>query len=256
MKPLIVIIPVYNEEATIVEIITRVMTHPLVDKVICVDDCSTDTTFQKISQILNTNQADKKIFLTRHNNNKGKGAAIKTAKELTSQIGIPDNSIILIQDADLEYSPDDYERVIKPILDGKADVVYGSRFLGHNGHRVLYYWHYLGNKLLTTLSNIFTNLNMTDMETGTKAFTKTVWENLELQECRFGIEPEITAKVASMKLNTIGKNNVQTQARVYEVPISYHGRSYAEGKKISWRDGVSALRCIVVYNTIKRNFKR
>ena len=177
---------------------------------------------------------DKRLRLIRHEKNRGKGAALRTG------FGHATSPVVIIQDADFEYNPGEYYLVLGPILSGKADVVYGSRFIGAGAHRVLYYWHSVGNKFLTTLSNMATNLNLTDMETCYKTFRREVLEELVLEEDRFGFEPEITAKVSKLK------------ARVYEVAISYHGRTYEEGKKINWKDGLSALRCILKYNFFKR----
>jgi len=220
-----IIIPVYNERETIHEIIAAVETTPFRKEIIAVDDCSTDGTRDVLAAMKNENL---KVFL--HEKNQGKGAALQTG---FSQVT---GDIILIQDADLEYDPDEYPVLLKPILDGKADVVYGSRFAGHGAHRVLYFWHYVGNRFLTLLSNLFTNLNLTDMEACYKVFTREALAGLEIMEKRFGFEPEITAKMAKKKL------------RIYEVPVSYYGRTYEEGKKINWKDGVRALWCIVRYN--------
>lgn len=223
-----VVIPVYNERHTLEEIVARVRADRIPKEIILVDDGSTDGTRELLSAM--EGQEDLKIIY--HEQNRGKGAAITTGfKHATGDI-------VLIQDADLEYSPEEYPRLIQPIVEGKADVVYGSRFLGDGPHRVLYFWHYLGNKLLTTLSNMFTNLNLTDMETCYKVFRREVIEALvpTLKQQRFGIEPELTAKVARRRY------------RVYEVAIGYSGRTYEEGKKIGWRDGLQALWCIVRYS--------
>ncbi|MDP7350243.1 MAG: glycosyltransferase family 2 protein [Nitrospinota bacterium] len=221
-----IIIPVFNEENTIASIIQKVQSADYDKEIIVVDDASTDGTkdiLQKLSQ-----QPKLKIFY--HERNRGKGAAIRTAiKNITGNITI-------IQDADLEYDPVDYTILLKPILDGRADVVYGSRFQG-GSHRVLFFWHYLGNKLLTLFSNVMTNLNLTDMETGYKAFKSNVIKNISLSSDRFGFEPEVTAKIAH-------NNNY----KIYEVPISYSGRDYSEGKKIDWKDGVAAIYFILKYN--------
>jgi glycosyltransferase involved in cell wall biosynthesis len=176
---------------------------------------------------------DKRLKLVRHEKNQGKGAALRTG------FGHASAPIVIIQDADTEYNPQEYHLVLAPILTGKADVVYGSRFIGSGAHRVLYYWHSVGNKFLTTLSNMATNLNLTDMETCYKTFRREVLEKIQIEENRFGFEPEITAKVSKLRV------------RVYEVAISYHGRTYDEGKKINWRDGFSALRCILKYNFLR-----
>ena len=222
-----VVMPVYNEGATVREMINNVLAQKLVQQLVIVDDRSTDNTWEVLQAAALT---DSRISLLRHEVNQGKGAALRTGfTGVTSPY-------VIIQDADLEYDPTEYYRVIAPMLRDLADVVFGSRFIGSEDHRVLYYWHSVGNKLLTTLSNMATNLNLTDMETCYKAFRREVIQKIKIQECRFGFEPEITAKVARMKL------------RIYEVPISYRGSTYLEGKKIGWRDGVRAFWCIVKYN--------
>ncbi len=223
-----IIIPVYNEINTIGEIIRRVAEADAgcTKEIIIVDDASTDGTNDFLKGLAEQEQPAVKIFC--HTENQGKGAAIRTA--LSHVTG----DIILIQDADLEYDPRDYGRLIEPIKDGSADAVFGNRF--HGGpHRVLYYWHSLGNQFITTISNILTNLNLSDMEVGYKAFRTEVLKKLRLQSNRFGFEPEVTAKLAKLK------------CRIYEVPISYHGRTYEEGKKITWRDGFVALYCLLRY---------
>ncbi len=225
-----VVIPVYNEEKTIHSIVQEVLKQECVQELIIVDDCSRDGTWPVLEKLAGE---EPRIRLSRHFNNRGKGAALRTAFRMVSA------PVAVIQDADLEYDPEDYPALLRPILQNKADVVFGSRFLGSGAHRVIYFWHYIGNKLLTTLSNMFTNLNLTDMECGYKLFRKEVLEGIEIEEDRFGFEPEITAKVSSLKV------------RIYEVPISYYGRTYAEGKKIGWKDGVSALRCILKYNLFR-----
>jgi len=221
------VMPVYNEAATIAEVIKVVLAQKPVQQLVIVDDCSHDGTWEKLQPIA---QAEPRIKLIRHEVNQGKGAALRTG------ITHATSEIVIIQDADLEYDPTEYFRLLSPILTNKADVVFGSRFLGAGAHRVLYYRHYVGNNLLTTLSNLATNLNLTDMEVCYKAFRREVIQKIRIEENRFGFEPEITAKVAKLKV------------RVYEVAISYYGRTYSEGKKIGWRDGFSALRCIVKYN--------
>lgn len=223
-----IVIPVYNEKDTIVDTIEAVVVTPYKKEIIVVDDCSTDGTRGILANI---NRENIKILM--HSKNKGKGAALQTG--FSNATG----DIIIIQDADLEYDPQEYSILLKPILEGKADVVYGSRFAGHGAHRVLYFWHYAGNKFLTFLSNIFTNLNLTDIETCYKVFTKEALKGVEIKEKRFGFEPEITAKMAKKKL------------RIYEVPISYYGRTYEEGKKVTWKDGVNAIWCILKYTFMK-----
>ena len=224
-----VVIPVYNESSTIEEIIERVRRGGIADEIVIVDDASTDGT----GEILRAREGEADLRLLRHEENRGKGAALRTA------FGRVSGDIVLIQDADLEYDPRDYPRLLQPILEGKADVVFGSRFVGSESHRVLYFWHYVGNRLLTLLSNCFTNLNLSDMETCYKAFRREILEQIEVEEQRFGFEPEITAKVARLR------------CPVYEVGISYSGRTYAEGKKIGWKDGVRALWCVIKYNLLR-----
>ena len=224
-----IVIPVYNEAATISELVAmvRAVEVGLEKEILLVDDCSSDGT-RDVLQKMGAAHADLKVLF--HEVNKGKGAALRTGFAAAS------GDIVLIQDADLEYNPRQYPQLLQPILEGHADVVFGSRFLGGGGpHRVAYYWHYVGNKLLTMLSNMTTNLNLTDMEVCYKVFKRAVIQSIPLQENRFGFEVEITAKVARRKL------------KIYEVPISYYGRDYSEGKKIGWKDGVSALRCIARY---------
>ncbi len=217
--------PCYNEAGTVIEITNAVLESPLVGELIIVDDCSTDGTAHALGGI-----TDARVRVVRHERNKGKGAALRTGFAHATQ------PYVIVQDADLEYDPREYPQVIGPLLDGKAEVVYGSRFMGGYPHRVFYFWHYLGNKFLTTASNMATNLNLTDMETCYKAFKLEVLQQLTIEENRFGVEPEITAKIARLGLV------------VYEVGISYDGRTYAEGKKIGWRDGVRAVFCIAAYS--------
>jgi glycosyltransferase involved in cell wall biosynthesis len=229
MNKLSIIIPVYNEERWVAALLDRVLaadSSGLAKELVVVDDCSTDGT----RAILETYAArHPEIKLVSQEPNRGKGAALRRGfAEATGDL-------VLVQDADLEYNPDEYPVLLAPILDGRADVVLGSRFLG-GPHRVLFYWHAVGNKILTTLSNVFTNLNLTDMETCYKVFKADVIKSVALEQDRFGFEPEVVAKVA------------RTGARIYEVPISYAGRTYEEGKKIGWRDGVKALYCVLRYS--------
>ncbi len=219
-----VIIPVYNEKDTIRQVIAKVSSVDIPKEIIVVDDNSTDGT----KDILKTIAKDRlRVFF--HDTNRGKGACLKTAIKHVK------GDIVIIQDADLEYEPSEYPNLLKPILEEKADVVYGSRFLG-GPHRVLFFWHYVGNKILTTTSNMLTDLNLTDMETGYKVFKTRVIKSLDLKSERFGFEPEVTAKLAKGRY------------RIYEVPISYWGRDYSEGKKITWKDGIAAIWHIIKYN--------
>jgi len=226
-----VIMPVYNEAKTVEEVIRKVIEQPEVAELITVNDASQDGTGDVLRELAKSLPRMKVI---EHSVNQGKGAALRTGISHATQ------PYVLIQDADLEYDPEDYPILLKPILSGKADVVFGSRFIGGEAHRVLYFWHSIGNRFLTLLSNMFTNLNLTDMETCYKVFRREVIQSLRIEENRFGFEPEITAKVA--------RKNV----RIYEVAISYSGRTYAEGKKIGWKDGLSAIRCILKYSVARK----
>lgn len=232
-EPLLsVVMPVYNERNTILRIIDRVLAASPTDKeLVVVDDYSTDGTRELLEA-----EAPKmpRVRLYLHERNQGKGAALRTGFSHAR------GRIVLVQDADEEYDPGEYPRLLEPILDGHADVVFGSRFAGGGAHRVLYFWHSVGNRMLTTLSNIFTDLNLTDMETCYKVFRREVLDRVRIHEDRFGVEPEVTAKIAAL------------QVRVYEVPISYHGRTYAEGKKIGLKDAVRAFYCIAKYNALAR----
>jgi len=225
-----VVIPCYNELGTIGQVIEAVKASPVENcEIIIVDDGSTDGTRELLKSKIE-NRVDRVIY---HHKNQGKGAA------LSSGFIAATGDIVIVQDADLEYDPQEYPRVINPIINNKADVVYGSRFLGSDPHRVLYYWHSVGNGFLTTLSNMMTNINLTDMETCYKAFRREIIQSIEIEEKRFGFEPEITAKVAKLG------------CRIYEVGISYYGRTYKEGKKIGWKDGFQAIFCILKYNLFK-----
>ena len=228
-----VVMPVYNEQVTLPEILQRVRAVPIRKEIVLVDDCSKDGTRELLQELTARPDDDplNRVVVLLHEVNQGKGAAVRTG--LSAATG----NVVIVQDADLEYDPAEIPRLLQPMVEGRADVVFGSRFLGDQPHRVLYFWHYLGNKFLTLLSNCFTNLNLTDMETCYKLFTREVAQDVapRLKQNRFGFEPEITARIARRRY------------RVFEMSISYHGRTYEQGKKIGWRDGVKALWCIVRY---------
>ena len=232
-KKLTVIVPAYNEEKTITNILNKlndvVLIGGIQKEIIVVNDCSRDNTEQMVQAFIASNpNCDIKYY--KHEVNKGKGAALHTG------IAKATGDYLIVQDADLEYDPNEFNLLVKPILDGFADVVYGSRFVGGRAHRILFFWHSIGNAFLTHLSNAFNNLNLTDMETCYKLFRRDIVQNLSLKENRFGFEPEVTAKIARVP-----------DIRIYEIGISYYGRTYAEGKKINWRDGFRAIYCIVKY---------
>lgn len=232
---LTVVLPVFNEEKSVTKLLTRVAGSPSVSQMIIVDDCSSDRSAAKIEETiprLENLHPRIDIQFFKHKENLGKGRALRTGFEHAT------SDVIVVQDADLEYDPEEYPRLMKPIADGNADIVYGSRFLG-GPHRVLYFWHYVGNKMLTLMSNMFSNLNLSDMETCYKMFRREVLDQVEFKSNRFGFEPEFTAKVAKAGF------------RIYEIPISYHGRTYEEGKKITWKDGVSAFFHILRFNLFK-----
>jgi glycosyltransferase involved in cell wall biosynthesis len=225
-----VVVPVYNEEATVARVLSTVLAQRPVQEVIVVDDASRDKTWDAIHDL---GRDEPRLKLLRHEKNRGKGAALRTGFQRATA------PVVIVQDADLEYDPAEYYLLLNPILSGRADVVFGSRFIGSNAHRVLYYWHSVGNQILTTLSNMATNLNLTDIESCYKVFRRDVLQRITLEECRFGFEPEVVAKVSKLKV------------RIYEVAVSYYGRTYEEGKKINWKDSLSALRCILKYNLLR-----
>lgn len=230
-RVLSVVMPAFNEQDTILEIMKLVLASPFTAELIVIDDASTDRTAQVVAS-----HGDPRVVLLCQRVNTGKGAAIRRG---FSESRSP---FVIVQDADLEYDPEDYAQIMAPLLDNRADVVFGSRFLTTKAHRVLYYWHSVGNRFLTMLSNMFTNLNLTDMETCYKAFRREVLQSFTLEEDRFGIEPEMTAKIA------------RGNWRIYEVGISYSARTYSEGKKIGWRDGIRAIFCILIYSSIGNAF--
>jgi glycosyltransferase involved in cell wall biosynthesis len=232
-----VVVPCYNEEATVAALIDRVLASPWTSEVVVVDDGSTDGSRKVLDDLVGT-AGYERVRVFHQGRNQGKGAALRRGfSEATAPF-------VIVQDADLEYDPAEYGSLVKPLLDDQADVVYGSRFHSSHPHRVLYFWHYLGNKFLTTLSNMFTNLNLTDMETCYKVFRREVIQSIEIEEDRFGFEPEVTAKVA------------RAQWRVFELGIGYAGRTYDDGKKIGWRDGVRAVVCIVKYSAVGERVRR
>lgn len=236
-KRLSVIVPAYDESSTILDILQKVAGLDISEielEIIVVNDCSTDDTKTLVEKFI-SGHANKNIKLLNQEKNEGKGAAIHKGIEKAS------GDFLVIQDADLEYDPEEYRDLLKPVLNGQADVVYGSRFMGDKPHRILFFWHSIGNKLLTTLSNMFTNLNLTDMETCYKLFKTDILQKIYLREKRFGFEPEVTAKISRVP-----------GIRIYEVGISYYGRTYEEGKKINWKDGFHAIFCILRYNIFSR----
>ena len=237
VNKLSIIIPVYNEEATIASILDKIrdvdMVNNIEKEIIVVNDCSTDNTGKEIEKFIENNSA-MNIHYYKHELNKGKGAALRTG------ISLAKGEYLIIQDADFEYDPDEYNDLLKPVLKGFADVVYGSRFIGSNPQRKLFFWHTIGNKFLTFLTNLFSNLNLTDMETCFKLFNTKIIQSIKLEENRFGFEPEVTIKIARVP-----------RIRIYEVGISYYGRGYEEGKKIGWKDGFRAIYCIIKYGLFR-----
>jgi glycosyltransferase involved in cell wall biosynthesis len=237
VKKLSIIIPVYNEEATILLILKKIADIKLINKIekdiIVVNDCSTDNTNLEIQKFIEANP-DLNILYCQHETNKGKGAALHTG------ISFARGEYLIIQDADTEYDPNEYNNLLKPVISGFADVVYGSRFVGSNPHRILFFWHTIGNRFLTFLTNFFSNLNLTDMETCYKLFDTKIIQSLVLKEKRFGFEPEVTIKIARIP-----------GIRIYEVGISYYGRGYEEGKKIGWKDGFRAIYCIIKFGLFR-----
>jgi glycosyltransferase involved in cell wall biosynthesis len=237
VNKLSIIIPVYNEEATIALILSKILSINMVNniekEIIIVNDCSTDRTNDEIEKFIKNN-SEQNIQYFQHEVNKGKGAALRTG------ISLAKGECLIIQDADFEYDPNEYNDLLKPVLAGFADVVYGSRFMGSNPHRTLFFWHTIGNKYLTFLTNFFSNLNLTDMETCYKLFNTKILQSVKLSENRFGFEPEVTIKISRIP-----------KIRIYEVGISYYGRGYDEGKKIGWRDGFRAIYCILKYGLFR-----
>jgi glycosyltransferase involved in cell wall biosynthesis len=236
LQKLSILIPCFNEEGMIISLLEKINSTNcgITKEIIIVNDCSTDNTVNTLDNYIRQNP-DYQIKLLHHTVNKGKGACIHTS--LFEATG----DVVIIQDADLEYNPGEYQKMLQPIADGHADVVYGSRFRGSEAHRVLFFFHTIGNKFLTFLSNMFTGINLTDMETGYKMFRTEILKNIRLKEKRFGFEPEVTAKISRIK-----------NIRIYEVGISYYGRTYNEGKKVKWRDGFRAIYCILKYNIFSR----
>lgn len=237
IQKLSIVIPVYNEAATIIRILDKVINVNLINglqkEILVINDLSSDNTLDLINNYISANP-HYPIKLISHSSNKGKGASIRTGIKLAT------GNLLIIQDADLEYDPEEYNLLLKPVIDGFADVVYGSRFVGGRPHRILFFWHSIGNKALTFLSNMLTNFNLTDIETCYKLFRTDILQSIDLKEDRFGFEPEVTAKISRIK-----------GIRLYEVGISYYGRTYEEGKKINWKDGFDAIFCILKYNLFK-----